>query len=226
MAAWHMPDPQQMTTSNGTTKPFTIVVGVDYSDLGEQALESGFANAGAHPESRLHVIHVLGARGTQLGSVVAPDLTAESERLREHVQLVLTHYLEGRADQTNSPIERVTIHIGLYDAAGTISQLAQSVDADLVVVGTHGRRGVKHLLLGSVAEATVREAPCPVLVVRPRASVDPEIEAACPECLRARETSHGEELWCAQHGEHHGRRHTYRVGSTRSSHQSGLLFPV
>lgn len=47
---------------------------------------------------------------------------------------------------------------------------AASSDADLVVMGTLGRTGLAHLLLGSVAERTVREAPCPVLVVRPHAA--------------------------------------------------------
>jgi nucleotide-binding universal stress UspA family protein len=42
--------------------------------------------------------------------------------------------------------------------------------ADLLVVGTHGRKGVSHLLLGSVAERLVRTAHCPVLVVRPEAA--------------------------------------------------------
>jgi nucleotide-binding universal stress UspA family protein len=50
--------------------------------------------------------------------------------------------------------------------AGTIVEYAQSHAADLIVMGTHGRSGVAHLLLGSVAERVVRTAPCPVLTVR------------------------------------------------------------
>jgi nucleotide-binding universal stress UspA family protein len=48
----------------------------------------------------------------------------------------------------------------------TIAQLARDWNADLLVVGTHGRRGVSRLLLGSVAEGMVRVAPCPLLLVR------------------------------------------------------------
>ena len=48
----------------------------------------------------------------------------------------------------------------------TIVKIAESKGADLIVMGTHGRRGVGHLLLGSVAERVVRLAPCPVLTVR------------------------------------------------------------
>ncbi len=52
------------------------------------------------------------------------------------------------------------------DAAGELVRLARARPFDLVVVGTHGRRGLKRLVLGSVAERVVREAPCAVLVVR------------------------------------------------------------
>ena len=47
-----------------------------------------------------------------------------------------------------------------------IDQIAKDIGADLIVVSTHGRSGLRHLLLGSVAERVVRHAPCPVLVVR------------------------------------------------------------
>jgi len=50
--------------------------------------------------------------------------------------------------------------------AGSIVEYAAGHDIDLVVMGTHGRGGVSHLLMGSVAERVVRTAPCPVLTVR------------------------------------------------------------
>ena len=107
-----------------------------------------------------------------------------------------------------------------FDAiAEEIAQLAADLEADLVVVGTHGRRGLSRLLLGSTAEATVRLAPCPVLVVRPKAvpEMGPRIDPPCPLCVEARRESGGNELWCEQHRERHGQRHTYhqrdRVGS-------------
>jgi nucleotide-binding universal stress UspA family protein len=56
------------------------------------------------------------------------------------------------------------------DPQATIIDQAVSKKADLIVMGTHGRRGFKRLLLGSVTEAVLREAPCPVLTVPPHAS--------------------------------------------------------
>ena len=61
----------------------------------------------------------------------------------------------------------------LGDARELILDRAKHLPADLIVMGTHGRRGFQHLLLGSVAEAVVRHAPCPVLVV-PQAKVRSE----------------------------------------------------
>jgi nucleotide-binding universal stress UspA family protein len=61
-------------------------------------------------------------------------------------------------------IGRVVLRTG--DARDLILHGCEDVQADLIVMGTHGRRGLRRALLGSVAEAIVRTAPCPVLTVR------------------------------------------------------------
>ena len=61
-----------------------------------------------------------------------------------------------------------------------IAEYAEESQADLIVMGTHGRNGVTHLLMGSVAERVVRIAPCPVLTVR-----HPEREFVVPDALVA-----------------------------------------
>jgi nucleotide-binding universal stress UspA family protein len=53
--------------------------------------------------------------------------------------------------------------------AKAVVQVATEVDADLIVLKTHGRTGLSHLILGSVAEEIVRTAPCPVLTLPPLA---------------------------------------------------------
>ena len=61
-------------------------------------------------------------------------------------------------------IERRVLH---GSAFVSIVRLAREEDVDIIVMGTHGRSGLKHILIGSVAEKVVRKSPCPVLVVRP-----------------------------------------------------------
>lgn len=109
-------------------------------------------------------------------------------------------------------LARVVTHIAVGAAPQQIAQLASDLEANILVLGTHGRRGVERLLLGSVAEGVVRMAHCPVLVVRATESTPrvPEIEPPCPLCLEARRTSAGKDFWCQRHSEHHPRAHTYR----------------
>ena len=58
------------------------------------------------------------------------------------------------------------IHVRTGVAHHEITQAAQTLKADLIVISTHGRTGLRHMLMGSTAERVVQHAPCPVLVVR------------------------------------------------------------
>jgi nucleotide-binding universal stress UspA family protein len=66
-----------------------------------------------------------------------------------------------------------TTHLGDVPAAHNIAERARTLGADLVVVGTHGHTGLKHMLLGSVAERTVEYAPCAVWTVKGAAAASP-----------------------------------------------------
>jgi universal stress protein A len=65
-----------------------------------------------------------------------------------------------------SACEFHVLHYRPPGEAGVIVDFAKSADADLIVVGTHGRSGISHLLAGSVAESIIRQAPCPVVAVK------------------------------------------------------------
>jgi len=62
--------------------------------------------------------------------------------------------------------DRVTTELRVGHAVEQITHYADENDVDLIILGTHGRTGLKHVLLGSVAENAIRHAPCPVLTVR------------------------------------------------------------
>jgi nucleotide-binding universal stress UspA family protein len=72
-----------------------------------------------------------------------------------------------KLERVSAPTEvRVERFVREGDPAGEILRAAQFTNADLIVMGTHGRTGLGRLLMGSVAEQVVRKAPCPVLTVR------------------------------------------------------------
>ena len=136
-----------------------VVVGLDDSPLGEAALLAGLGQA---RRGTLHVVTVLGG----YDPMKRLEYAAEEQRLdtagEERTQAQrIADLLGERAAETE-----VVPHVLVGPPAQEIARVARSVDADLIVVGTHGRRGVPRLVLGSVAERLVREASCPVLVVR------------------------------------------------------------
>lgn len=193
-----------------------IVVGVDFSEASELAVQSAFALAAQEPEAEVHLVNVVQTFGDQVTYEMPVDasalavltVTEARERLHRYADEALARFGE---KSPKGHFERVVVHLRFDAIADEIAQLAADLEADLVVVGTHGRRGISRLLLGSSAEATVRLAPCPVLVVRPKAVPEPipRLEPPCPRCVEARRASEGKELWCEQHRERHGQRHTY-----------------
>jgi nucleotide-binding universal stress UspA family protein len=177
-----------MSERTGHEKAYEIVVGFDFSELAERALEEALTLASARQKAELHVVTVAENAGALVclpgeTKPVADDVAQETVRLRV-AQLIENH----RAKRGPLSLERVAVYvltsIPVAEPGKLIARLAESVDADLIVVGTHGRRGVARLLMGSVAQAVVREASASVYVVRPADMVGghrvPSIEPPLP----------------------------------------------
>lgn len=172
-----------MNRNRNANKPYSILVGVDFSDLGELALLEAESLAQLRRPCHLHVVHVVQYIPSSEQSDIALELaTADSEKtdgrdsnlLRTYVKKVLSQREESESDVAESAIPNLTTHTQLGSPAEAIAQLATDLEVDLVIVGTHGHRGITRLLLGSVAEGVVRTAPCPVLVVRPTGTTSVE----------------------------------------------------
>jgi nucleotide-binding universal stress UspA family protein len=194
--------------------PYTVVVGVDYCEHSDLVLDSAFDLASEKPAAVVHVLNVLPAPQSFLTPDIISTWDGKAVAMGESAQDLkqyVTRFLEKRTLAKRGNPARVVTHVLVDRPAYQLAQLASDVEADLVVVGTHGRSGVSRLVLGSVAEMTTRLAPCPVLVIRPKAipAPIPSIEPPCPRCLETRRSSDGVEFWCEQHRERHGRRHTY-----------------
>ena len=211
-------------TTPSQSKSYVIIVGVDYAELGDLALEHACEMAKAHEPSHLHVVHVTTLNPSHSDTrdeAWSRGFKEASTRLHEHAEQVIKTWRDAHA--LTVPFARLTTHVRTGSPADAIAQLASDVEADLVVVGTHGRPGARRFVLGSVAERTMRLAPCPVLVVRPPDVTVPEIEPPCPRCIETRRATEGKEIWCAQHREHHDKRHTYHYEINVDTHQSGFL---
>ncbi len=145
-----------------TTTPSRILVATDFSTTADAAETLAFRLARAF-SAELHVVHV---RVILEDPLMAEEHQLEIERLVASTDDASERALaEGRTDH-----DELTVHTHLVrsiSAAEAITELAADQNCDLVVMGTHGRRGIKHLLLGSVAEHVVRSVRVPVVTVRP-----------------------------------------------------------
>jgi nucleotide-binding universal stress UspA family protein len=183
--------------NDGTT--MNVLGAIDYRDQSDLVVSHTMDLVRGHTAAEVHFLHV---------SPVAPeDIGADARRTA-----ALLEWLGGRLRALgNVPSHlRIVGHEAHGDPATVIVHTAHQLSADLIVVGTRERSGVGRLL-GSVSEFVLRHAESPVLVVRAKTEEPPgiQIEAACPRCVEARISSRGASLWCDQHVEKHGRRHTY-----------------
>jgi nucleotide-binding universal stress UspA family protein len=142
-----------------------ILVPIDFSSHAEAVLAWGAHLAEEHG-SRIVLLHVyhLPVEFQQLeGAYLPPDFwsTVKSEAeqtLARYAEQLRAHKLEVEA----------VVREG-YPASVIVDE-AESRSADLIVIGTRGLSGLKHLLLGSIAERVVQKAPCAVLTVKSRES--------------------------------------------------------
>jgi len=130
-----------------------ILVPTDFSAPSEAALAYGRGLAEQF-DAALHLMHV--AENPFLRAVVSDRRTLEEAPGR---------WLHDRLTDADRRRGAVAVVEQSDEPASEILRYAESADIDLIVMGTHGRTGLAHLVFGSVAEAVVREAPCPVLTV-------------------------------------------------------------
>ena len=138
-----------------------FLVPLDFSEYANQALDYAI-NLASKLGARLTLLHVVQSlpmggvdMGITLPYTYIEDLEAEiTESMNDYLRRVTAAGLEGEV----AVVHGVPFH--------EIIETAKTKQADLIIMGTHGRTGLQHVLLGSVAEKVVRLAPCPVLVAR------------------------------------------------------------
>jgi nucleotide-binding universal stress UspA family protein len=183
-----------------------ILCPIDFSDFSVSAYQHALSVA-AHYQAKLVALHIV-----ELWRHPAADFAASaglyeeySQALRESGKKQLREFVENHTQDEIQP--ELVVQAGV--AADSIVSFAQLQKADVIVMGTHGRRGFDRLMLGSVTDRVMRTAPCPVLA----ASKPPHGSVAA-----GKERGHVHHLsrilFCADFSENSERALTYAISAT------------
>jgi nucleotide-binding universal stress UspA family protein len=142
-----------------------ILCPIDFSDASRAALEAA-ADLAKRFGASLALFHAYPVPGYTF-----PDgsFVASSKMLDELSGQAVRHMEEWKGLAQQLGVSRVEVATAIGEPAHEILAFAKAQHANLLVIGTHGRTGLQHALMGSVAERVVRRASCPVLTVRPAA---------------------------------------------------------
>ena len=142
-----------------------ILCPVDFSENSHQALQYAAHLVLKDDDASLYLVHVVDSRIFDYGGPIyeqeTPDMrTTIDQSTREQLEKKLL------SNVPNEIQNRVEIIVLFGVPFVEIIKAARNKDIDLIVIGTHGRTGLAHMLIGSVSEKVVRKAPCPVLTVK------------------------------------------------------------
>lgn len=149
----------------------SVLVATDFSETSEKAIRHALAIA-RHYDAKFYLAHVVSGLGYTIAGPEALELasqTASTEVQRLEHDLVENGSLGGLDHE-------FIVRQGFVGEE--LQEIISQKNIDLVVLGTHGRRGFGKLLLGSVAEQVFRQAPCPVLTVGPGSFRDSRVEGS------------------------------------------------
>jgi len=141
-----------------------ILCPIDFSENSLEALRYA-AHTALKENATVYMIHIVDSRvydyGGPIYEPIMPDMKpvidqASKDQLRDKLLEKVPKEIKGRVETV------VSFGVPFVE----IIKAARDYDIDLIIMGTHGRSGISHMLIGSVAEKVVRKAPCPVLTVR------------------------------------------------------------
>ncbi len=139
----------------------TVLVATDFSSHSEAAVRAAINLVKAFGAT-LHLVH---AFDTPI-PIFTPYEVVVPDGFLEQARESATRSLNASRDKIQAEKVDVKAHLTEGPAAPAIARAAEELGADLIVMGTRGNTGLKHVVLGSVAERTIRMAPCSVLTVK------------------------------------------------------------
>ncbi len=146
----------------------TILAPIDFSENAHKIADAALYIAGTF-KARLSYVFVVQDFEDYSGFMVPPvSMVSLKEDIFASAQKQMNEFVEQRSDkarQTGIPTIRGTILTG--DVAEEILEHAKSINCNLIVMGTHGYKGVERILFGSIADKVVKNACCPVMTINP-----------------------------------------------------------
>ena len=139
-----------------------ILVATDFSEHSEKAVEMGVSIAETFGAS-IDLVHAI---ALPFLVFTPPEMMSQPSISLSDARRAARERLRATAEKIQAEGVEVRIHLCNAPPGEAISSSAEELESDLIVMGTHGYTGLKHVLLGSVAERTLRTAPCAVLTVK------------------------------------------------------------
>jgi universal stress protein A len=160
-------------------RKLVIVAGVAWDATADPLWTKAETLLRSMPDAKLHLVHVVGREA----------LKAENsgESLVDETMKRLHEWVVAKAGKDNPFAAQIHLEVAIGNPADEIVQIAVDDAADLLLLGTHGRKGVAKLVLGSVAEQVLHKSPCSVLIAR---ADDFEGRAKTPSIAPSPEAGH------------------------------------
>jgi nucleotide-binding universal stress UspA family protein len=143
--------------------PHVVLVAIDFSLMSRQALRWALDHA-LHQPCHLHTLHVIEKRWKR--SDLSADLDAMRAELVDVHDAAVAELSPLVADEDRARVGSLHEHVAIGDPASEIVGLAGELGADLIVIGSHGGDALRRMFTGSIAQKVVRDATCPVVVVK------------------------------------------------------------
>jgi nucleotide-binding universal stress UspA family protein len=209
------------TAGSAPSQSYIILAALSLDETGELALREAARVAQQRPDSELHLVHVVieEAPATSASELASLDqrLANAPAKIREYVEQIW-------ADIPS----KVVAHLRAGQPSRSILQAAVDINADVIVVGSHRRAGLKKLMLGSVAEQVLQHAHCPVLVALPKdysgKTHSDVIQPPCSDCVQLRTATNGEQYWCERHSRTYHKPHVYEPSDAQ--HRTSSVMPT
>jgi len=136
----------------------TVLLPYDFSDASNAAIDEAFGMI--DDTTGVFVLHVLIPTTPIYEAGIIVDLDPNAEEARR------ASAMNGMKERIKDPRNRTSLNVRLGDPGSEIVEFAKEIEADFIIMPSHGKTGITRLLLGSVAERVLRLSVCPVIVLR------------------------------------------------------------